>query len=205
MLHRMLVARGFGVPIWLNLVFRAGLVVRAYLVRQFLVVTHSYRPSELAGLMVWALIPRLFALPLAWSLIPRVDARLIIGLGLGMCALGAALVADGTALFAGDQVALTLVVFTIGQVLFLTPVLVVGASPLKPTEAPTASLTFDMSTLGGTAVGIGLASNFVTEREKFHSSSITQAVSLYDSAHAERIAALAPHIGDRVADDAIAT
>jgi DHA2 family multidrug resistance protein len=76
---------------------------------------------------------------------------------------------------------------------------------LKPAEAPTASLTFNMSTLGGTAVGIGLASNFVTEREKFHSSSITQAVSLYDSSHADRIAALSSLIGDRVTDDAMAT
>jgi len=205
MLHKMLVSRGFGVPIWLNLVFRAGLVVSAYLVPQFLVVTHGYRPSELAGLIVWALVAQLLALPLAWGLVQRVDARLVIGLGLGLCALGAALVADGTALFAGDQFALTLVVFSIGQVLFLAPILVVGASPLKPAEAPTASLTFNMSTLGGTAVGIGLASNFVTEREKFHSSSITQAVSLYDSSHADRIAALSSLIGDRVTDDAMAT
>lgn len=205
MLHGMLVTRGFGVLIWLNLVFRAGLVVTAYLVPQFLVVTHGYRPSELAELVLWAIIPQLLALPLAWGLIQILDARLIIGIGLGLCAFGAALVVDGTALFAADQFALTLVVFSVGQVLFLTPILVVGAGSLKPAEAPTASLTFNMSTLGGTAVGIGLVSDFVTEREKFHSSIITQSVSLYDSDHADRIAALAGLIGDRLTDDAMAT
>jgi DHA2 family multidrug resistance protein len=97
------------------------------------------------------------------------------------------------------------VVSSVGQVLFLTPILVVGASPLTPAEAPTASLTFNMSTLGGTAAGIGLASNLVTEREKFHSSIITQAVSLYDSAHADRVASLAGLIGDRLTDDAMVT
>jgi DHA2 family multidrug resistance protein len=100
---------------------------------------------------------------------------------------------------------LTIVVFSVGQVLFLTPILVVGASPLKPAEAPTASLTFNMSTLGGTAIGIGLVSNFVTEREKFHSSTLTQSVSLYDSAQADGIASIAGLIGDRLTDDAMAT
>jgi DHA2 family multidrug resistance protein len=205
MQHRMLVTRGFGVPIWLNTAFRAGLVVTAYLVPQFLVVTHGYRPTELAELLLWALVPQLLALPLAWGLIQILDARVVIGLGLGLCALGAALVANGTALFAGEQFALTIVISSVGQVLFLTPILVVGASPLTPAEAPTASLTFNMSTLGGTTVGIGLASNLITEREKFHSNIITQAVSLYDNTHADRVASLAGLIGDRVTDDAMAT
>jgi DHA2 family multidrug resistance protein len=204
MIHRMLITRDFGLSIWLNLVFRAGLVMTAYLVPQFLVVTHGYRPNELAEIAMWAVIPQALAPLLAWELMQHLDARLIIGLGLGLCALGAALVIDGTSLFAGDQFALTLVVFSVGQVLFLTPILVYGASFLKPEQLPTASITFNMSTLGGTALGIGLVSNFVTEREKFHSNIITQAVSLYDSAHVDRIASLAGIVGDRLTDDAMA-
>jgi DHA2 family multidrug resistance protein len=205
MIHRMLVTRDFGISIWLNLVFRAGLVVTAYLVPQFLAITHGYRPSELATVVRWAVIPQLVALPFAWGLMQHLDGRLVIGLGLSLCALGAALVIDGTALFAGDQFALTLVVFSVGQVLFLTPILVFGASFLKPEQLPTASITFNMSTLGGTALGIGLVSNLVTEREKFHSNIITQSVSLYDGTHADRIASLAGIVGDRLTDDALAT
>ena len=205
MMHGMLVTRGFGIPIWLNLVFRAGLVVSAYLVPQFLAITQGYRPSELATLMLWALMPQLLALPLAWGLLQYLDARLVIGLGLALCALGAAFVVDGTALFAADQFVLTLAVFSIGQILFLAPILVVGAGSLKPAELPTASLTFNMSTLGGTALGIGLVSNLVIEREKFHSNIITQSVSLYDSTQVDRLGSLASIFGGRLTDDAIAT
>jgi DHA2 family multidrug resistance protein len=204
MIHRMLITRDFGLSIWLNLVFRAGLVVTAYLVPQFLVVTQGYRPNELAETAMWAVIPQALAPLLAWELMQHLDARLIIGLGLGLCALGAAFVIDGTSLFSGDQFVLTLVVFSVGQVLFLTPILVLGASFLKPEQLPTASITFNMSTLGGTALGIGLMSNFVTEREKFHSNIITQAVSLYDNAHVDRIASLTTIIGDRLTDDVMA-
>ena len=34
-----------------------------------------------------------------------------------------------------------------------------------------------MTTLGGTTLGVGLVSNFVTEREKFHSNVITENIS----------------------------
>ncbi len=55
---RLLATRRFGIPIALNLVFRVGLVVIAYLVPQFLAVVQGYRPLELAGLLLWAAIPR---------------------------------------------------------------------------------------------------------------------------------------------------
>jgi DHA2 family multidrug resistance protein len=89
--------------------------------------------------------------------------------------------------------------------LFLTPVLVAGTSILKPADLPTASLAFNVSTIGGTTLGVGLISNLVTEREKFHSNVITEAVSLYNALDAERVAGLAAAFASRVADDAAAT
>ena len=94
---RLLCTRKFGIPIGLNLVFRAGLVVTAYLVPQFLAVVQGYRPLEIAELMVWAVIPQLLALPLVWWLMHLLDARVVMALGLLLCAMGTALVVDGTA------------------------------------------------------------------------------------------------------------
>ena len=67
--------RTFGIPIGLNLAFRAALVVTAFLVPQFLAVVHGYRPLEIAKLMLWAAIPQLLVLPLAWRLMHLVDTR----------------------------------------------------------------------------------------------------------------------------------
>ncbi len=202
---RLLLMRNFGIPIGLNFAFRAGLVVTAFLVPQFLAVVQGYRPLEIAQLMLWAAVPQLFALPLAWRLMHFVDTRAVMALGLALCAAATALAADATALFAADQFRLTLVLFAVGQVLFLAPALVVGSSGLKLPDLPTASVFFNLTTLGGTTLGVGLVSHFATEREKFHSSVITENVSLYDALDADRVTRLAEALANRLADDAGAT
>jgi DHA2 family multidrug resistance protein len=202
---KLLLVRKFGVPLGLNFVFRAGLVVTAYLVPQFLAVAQGYRPLDIAKLMLWAAIPQLLALPLAWQLMHFVDTRAVMALGLLLCAAGTAFVVDATALFAADQFRLPLGLFGVGQLLFLAPALVVGSSDLKLPDLPTASVFFNLTTLGGTTMGVGLVSHFVTEREKFHSSVITENVSLYDALDADRVARLAAALANRLADDAGAT
>ena len=82
--------------------------------------------------------------------------------------------------------------------------LVASTSTLKPADLPTASLAFNISTVGGTTLGIGLISHLVTEREKFHSNVITEAVSLYNALDADRVASLAAVFANRIADDAAA-
>lgn len=201
MLPQLLVTRKFGIPIALNLVFRVSLVVTAYLVPQFLAVIQGYRPLEIAELMLWAAIPQFVALPLVWHLIHRFDMRAVMALGFALCAVGAALVLDGTALFAADQFRLTLVVFSIGQLLFLVPAMVVGTSVLKPADLPTASLAFNATTLGGATLGVGLVSHFVTEREKYYSSVITENVSLYHTLDVDRLTTVAGALASRLVDD----
>jgi MFS transporter, DHA2 family, multidrug resistance protein len=198
---RLLATRKFGIPIALNLVFRVGLVVTAYLVPQFLAVVQGYRPLEIAELLLWAAVPQLLALPLVWWLMHRVDMRVVMALGLALCTAGTAFAVGGTALFAAEQFRQTLVVFSLGQLLFLAPALVVGATSLKPADLPTASLAFNIATLGGTTLGVGLLSNFVTEREKFHSSVITENISLYSALDAGRLATLAGAFANRLVDD----
>lgn len=198
---QLLVTRKFGIPIALNFVFRATLVVTSYLIPQFLAVVQGYRPLEVAQLMLWAAIPQLLALPLVWQFMHRLDMRVVMALGFALCAVGTAFVVDGTALFAAEQFRLTLVVFSMGQLLFLAPAMVVGTSLLKPADLPTAALAFNVTTLGGTTLGIGLVSHFVTEREKFHSNVITENVSLYNTLDADRLTALAAAFANRQVDD----
>jgi DHA2 family multidrug resistance protein len=198
---RLLLTRKLGIPIALNLVFRAGLVVVSYLVPQFLAVVQGYRPLEIAKLMLWAAIPQLFALPLVWRLMHLLDARAVMALGLLLCAVGTVLAIGGTALSAADQFRLTLALFAVGQLLFLAPSLVIGTSALKPADLPTGSLAFNMATLGGATLGVALVSNFVAERQKFHSNVITENVSLYNVLDADRLTALAGAFASRLADD----
>ncbi|MER8634451.1 MFS transporter [Mesorhizobium opportunistum] len=202
---RLLASRKLGVPIALNLIFRVGLVVTAYLIPQFLSVVQGYRPVELAQLFLWAAIPQLAALPVVWWLMRRLDMRVVMGLGLALCATGTALVVDGTALVAAEQMRATLAIFALGQLLFLAPALVIGATSLKPADLPTASLAFNIATLGGTTLGVGLVSQFVTEREKFHSNVITEKISLYSGLDSDRLATLTAALANRLVDDNAST
>src|SRR5262249_28344849 len=158
---------------------------------QFLITAQGYRPLDIAELALWAAVPQVLALPVAWQLMRWLDLRVVMALGLLLCAIGTALVMNGTALFAAEQFRLTLVVFGVGQVLFLAPTVVIGATSLKQQpDFATASLAFNATTLGGTTLGVGLVSHFVTEREKLHSNIITESVSLYNTLDADRVAAL---------------
>ncbi|WP_331375791.1 hypothetical protein [Sinorhizobium chiapasense] len=76
---------------------------------------------------------------------------------------------------------------------------------MKPADLPTASLAFNTSNLAGTTLGVGIVSNFVTERQKFHSNVVTEGVSLYHTLDADRISGLAGALASRVTDDATAT
>ncbi len=202
---RLLLNRRFGIPIGLNLVFRAGFAVTAYLIPQFLALVQGYRPLEVAGLLAWGATAQALTLPVVWWLLHRFDGRVVMGLGLAFCGLGSLLVADVTGLTSGDQFRLAVIVFAVGQLLFLSPDLMIGSSTLKPADLPTASLAFNMTTLGGTTLGVALVSNFVTEREKFHSNVLTEQVSLYHSLDFDRATALANAFASRVTDDAAAT
>lgn len=197
-----LLTRRFGVPNALNLVLRATLVVTTYLVPQFLVVVQSYRPLEIGKIMVWPMLSQLLVLPLVWQLMQWIDARWVMVLGILLSAMGTALVLDGTSAAAAEQFRFPLVLFAAGQLLFLVPAVVVGTGSLKPADLPTASLAFNVTTIGGAVLGSGLVSHLVTEREKFHSIVITESVSWYDPLDAERIAKLAVYLEPRAADEA---
>jgi DHA2 family multidrug resistance protein len=202
---RLLLTRSFGIPIALNLVFRAGFVVTSYLVPLFLATVQGYRPLEIAGLLGWAAMAQLAALPLVWGLLQRFDSRVIMGLGLLLCGIGTALGIAGTGLSSGDQFQTMVVVFAVGQLFFLVPDLLIGAGSLTPPDLPTASLAFNMTTLGGTTLGTALVSHLVTEREKFHSNILTENLSLYDPVVFDRITGIATSLGSRFVDDAAAT
>jgi DHA2 family multidrug resistance protein len=197
--------RRFGVPILLNLYFRAGLVVTAYLVPVFLATVQGYRPLQQSSLLAWMLVPQLLAFPLAWRALHLVDSRAVIATGLVLCGAGTALAIGNTNLVGGEHFHATLVLFGLGQTLFLVPTLVVGAMSLEPRELPTASIVFNVTTLGGGVLGTGLLSHVVTEREKFHSNVIAEGVSIHQAIDAGRVAALSEAVGSHVADGTLAS
>lgn len=196
----LLFTRVFGISNALNLLMRAMLVVTSLLVPQYLFVIHGYRPLEVAGLMLWGLVPQLLALPLIWYLMHVLDSRVIMVLGFVLCA-GAAVVAfNGTSLSAAEELRPTVALFAVGQALFLLPAVVMGSLILKPAELPTASLAFNATTIGGSVIGAGMVSHLIVEREKFHSNTLTESISAFDWADTQKLVSLSDVLASRVPD-----
>jgi DHA2 family multidrug resistance protein len=148
---RKLLDRRFGIPIALNFVFRASFAATVYLLPLLLASSRADGRSA----TWWLLLPQIAAFPLVWSWLQRVDHRVPMAIGLISIAAGIGAVGFTTIL----PPALALI--GIGQVLFLVPALMTGASSLKPEHGPTATIVFNMTTVGGTTLAVGLLSTWV--------------------------------------------
>jgi DHA2 family multidrug resistance protein len=196
----LLARRAFAVTISLNLLFRTGFATTAFLIPQFLILVRGFRPLELGELYLWAALPQLLAFPLTWWLLRRVEGRPIIFSGLLLFGVGAVLAAGLTSDAGAAEFRLAMALVGAGQVLFLVPTLVAGGMQLKPTDGPTASLLFNATTLGGTAIGVALATEVVTERQKFHLGALAESAAAYGS-FSERIEGLAAILASRTGDE----
>jgi DHA2 family multidrug resistance protein len=196
-----LLTRRFGLPIFLNLIFRATFAVTGYLIPLLVGLTQGWRPLQTAHALTWVVLAQVGAFPLAWRLVHRFDGRAVMLAGLLSFAVGTALAAFATNQTSGDQMHLSLVLLGAGQMLFLIPALLVGALSLKPEDGPTATIAFNATTVGGTTLGTGLVSHFVTEREKFHSSVLVEDVSWIDGLSSDRLSSLTGAFQARLGDN----
>jgi DHA2 family multidrug resistance protein len=190
---RLLLTQRFGLPVGLNFLLRAGLAVSSYLVPQFLATVEGHRPLDFSALMLWAAAAQLFALPLVWRFLHLFDLRVAMGTGVILLVLGIMLMGSEATTSAEHHFHYGLALYSAGQLLLLTPAMIVGTGSLKPADLPTASLTFNISNLAGTTLGVGVLSSIVAERQKFHSDAL---------AGAERIYSRAGAVAGRLAGDA---
>jgi DHA2 family multidrug resistance protein len=159
LLHgRKLLDRRFGIPIALNFVFRGSFAATVYLLPLLLATTHRQGLASTS----WLLIPQLVSFPLVWRWMQHVDHRVPMALGLLLTAIGTG--------FAGFATTLepSLAMIGIGQMSFLVPALVTGAHSLKPEHGPTATIAFNMTTVGGTTLAVALLSTFIGARMAYH-------------------------------------
>ncbi len=193
--------RRFGLAIVLNFVFRTSFAATVYLLPLLLASTQAYRPLQVSNVLWWSLLPQIAAFPLVWKLLHRHDSRSIMVAGLLLCGLALWIASRSTSQVGGEQLQLSLVLLGIGQMLFLVPTLLVGALGLDLAHGPTATIAFNLTTVGGTTVGVGLVTHFVTEREKFHSSVLVDRVSWLDDQVGERLTTLGTAWSTRVGDE----
>ena len=140
--------------------------------------------------MAWTGLPQLLVIPLVPLLMKRIDARLLVGVGLvvfaSSCFMNLWLDID----YAAPQLFWPDVIRALGQAIVMTPISAIAMVGIAPAEAGAASGLFNMMRNLGGAIGTAAIETFFTKREQFHSFIITPHVSLLEPATRERLADL---------------
>jgi MFS transporter, DHA2 family, multidrug resistance protein len=190
---RLLARRNFTLATISNFLLGFALYGSAYLLPQYLAVAQGFSSEQIGQVVAWTGMPQLLVIPLVPFLMKRIDARMLVGLGLlvfaASCFMNLRLDQD----YAAPQLLWPNVVRALGQAIVMTPISAIAMVGIAPAEAGAASGLFNMMRNLGGAIGTAAIETFFTHREQFHSAIITPQVSLLQSATRSRLADLQQH------------
>jgi DHA2 family multidrug resistance protein len=197
---RLLARRNFALGSFVGMAFGAGMYGATYLLPLYLAQVQGYNAQQIGETIMWSGLPQILMMPLAVLLLQRVDARILLTLGLlffsGSSFMNAAL----TNLSAYDQLRWTQIVRALGMPLVIVPITTMATGRIEPEQSGSASALFNMFRNLGGSVGIALLATQLDLREKLHSLRLGEAVTAFSSATAERLSSLTQHFISRGAE-----
>jgi DHA2 family multidrug resistance protein len=185
---RLLGRRNFGLGTASALILGVGLYGSVFLLPLYLSQMQGYNSEQVGAVLAWTGIPQLILIPLIPRMLKRIDARVMVAVGMALFAGSAFLNTHLSHDYAGPQLLVPNIVRAIGQALVMTPLTVLATSGIEAAAAPSASAMFNMARNLGGAFGIAALQTLLTKREQFHSNVLTAHVSLFDPATQVRLA-----------------
>jgi DHA2 family multidrug resistance protein len=161
--------RTFAISCVIQTALGLGLYGTVFVVPEYLSSVQKYSAGEIGSTLIWVGIPQLFILPFVPRIIKLVDIRLVIATGAFFFALSCYMNAFLDADYARPQFVFSNIIRSLGQPLFLIPLLSLATADIPKKDAGSASAIFNMMRNLGGSVGIALLSTLVTNREHLHS------------------------------------
>jgi DHA2 family multidrug resistance protein len=184
---RLLGRRNFGLGTLGNFLLGFALYASAYLLPQYLAVTQGLDSEQAGEVIAWTGLPQLVLIPLVPLLMRRLDARLLVGIGLLIFAVSCFMNMTLDQNYGAPQLFWPNIVRAVGQAIVMTPLSAIAMLAVAPQEAGGASGLFNMMRNLGGAIGTAAIETFFTKREQFHSAMITPEVSLLEPATRNRL------------------
>jgi len=184
---RLLGRRNFGFGTLGNFLLGFALYGSAYLLPEYLADAQGFNSEQIGQVMAWTGLPQLLVIPLVPLLMKRIDARLLIGMGLLVFAASCFMNLRLDENYAAPQLLWPNIVRALGQAIVMTPLAAIAMTGISPAEAGAASGLFNMMRNLGGAIGTAAIETFFTKREQFHSFVINQHVSLLEPATRSRL------------------
>jgi DHA2 family multidrug resistance protein len=130
-------------------------------------------------------------------LLQRIDARILLTVGLVLFSGSSFMNAALTNLSAYDQLRCTQIVRALGMPLVIVPITTMATGLIAPQHAGSASALFNMFRNLGSSIGIALLATQLDLREKLHSARLGELVTGFSSATGERLASLSQQLTAR--------
>ena len=179
----------FSIGLCLVAVFNIGLLGATYVEPQTQMLIRSLKPIQIGALFLLLAVPQLIIAPLAALLMRFLDARLLVGCGFAMGALGAYLCTYITSAWAGTDFLAPLVLQACGWPLAFTPLVFLTTSVLKPEDALSGGTMFNIVRTLAISAGPAIVGAVITVRERVHSDYLVQHLVMGRQAIDTRVAA----------------
>jgi len=172
---RLLALRNFGLGTVANVIVGFAMFGAIYVLPTYLDETQGYNALQVGQVMAWSGIPQLFIIPFLPWLIKRVDARLIVCVGLALFASSCFMNSALSANFGGDEMRTSNIIRAVGQALLMAPLSLIALYGITRAQSAQASGLFNMLRSLGGAFGTAILATIVTTRSDFHSQRIAEA------------------------------
>jgi DHA2 family multidrug resistance protein len=192
----------FSWAIVLQVVFRIGSLFALFVVPQYLARIQGFRIEQLGGVMLLMAAATLLTTPVAYWLSAKSDPRIALSAGLGALALAAAMCVQLTPEWAGNELVVPLLLAGCGQALFAVATMPYAVFGATLQDGPSHGVVFNVARTVGLLGGLALSSHTIVEREKFHSSILSEAVTSLEPATVDRLAAAARALGAWIGEGA---
>ena len=179
----------FASVIVISFVVGCGLYCVAFILPQFLSHIAGYNAEQSGAVMLMSGLPAFLMMPILPRLIGRVDARLMVMVGLGCLASSCLLAMGLTADSVGDNFTRTQLLLGLGQILAMMPLNQASMSCVPPHEAGEAAGLYNMARNLGGSVGLALIGTFIERRSSFHDDTLRDAVNAHSVEAQTHIAA----------------
>jgi DHA2 family multidrug resistance protein len=166
---RVVTQRNVWIPASLIAIYGFGSTATAFILPDYLTRVQGLRSLQIGEVLNWIALPQLLLVPLVAAMLRRVDARLLLALGLALIALGSWLDTDLTHDWAGDDFLRSEVVAAVGLAFALTALIIFAVANITPAQAASMATTIQIARLFGNEAGSAFIQTFVRVREQVHS------------------------------------
>ncbi|GAB4070820.1 MFS transporter [Ancylobacter sonchi] len=189
---KVLMSRNILLMLGVTVLFTLTSVSNSLLVPNFLDVIGTLRPEQTGELLFGSVaLPLIGFTVLAVFLLRRIDARIVLTLGLGAFALASLMATRLTGVWRLDDFVPVTLLQSAGHGLTFVAIIVIALSNANPKRATAFSAYIQVLRLGGAQIGLALMMTWLRIREQVHSHQLGQHVSDGEASVEQAMAALA--------------